>query len=187
MLRRGVIVEQPTRVGVPETLDRLDHPLAVAGVRAVGIAALIGELMMFAVVRNPTDDIPLDGALTGDRECIAHPAVRLKRPVREQPVVADGDSYARDDIAHQQDHQLPGSNHAIPEQGDRNHETDQRLHGPSQIGQLAGPAHPVPQPMAGPSFGRGLDSHRATRYRPGPPAPVSRRAPPAGAIRGERR
>src|SRR5437016_7384132 len=117
--------------------------------------------MMLAVVRNPTDDVAFDGALTKYRERVAHPAIGLKRPVREKSVIADRDPYARQDIADEQNHQLAGHNHSVPQQRDRYYQTHEGQHRPSQIGQLAGARHARANPMAGPGFGRGLDDHRA--------------------------
>src|SRR5882724_1299929 len=127
--------------------------------------------MMLAVVSNPTDDIAFDGALAENREHIAHPTVSLKGPVREKPVIPDGDSYTSQDIAHEQDHQLARSHHPVPKQHDRDYKTHQRQHGPSKIGQLAGPAHTCAYPMPIQSLGRAFDNHRAhgTGYRASEP------------------
>src|SRR5882724_5119960 len=117
--------------------------------------------MMLAVVSNPTDDIAFDGALAENREHIAHPTVSLKGPVREKPVIPDGDSYTGQHIAHAQDHQFARSHHPVPKQHDRDDQTHQRQHSPSQIGQLASETHPGAYPMSSASVGRGLGSHRA--------------------------
>jgi len=68
------------------------------------------------------------------REGVPDDGKGLKRPVREEPVVANGDPKAGDDIPHTEDHQLPYTHHPIPEQRDREPEADQRENDPDEIG-----------------------------------------------------
>jgi len=140
-VRSRVALEQPTRVGMPEPLESLGEAVAATGVGAVRVAASVGELMMLAVIGDPADHVPLHGKLTTDREGVANSREGLERPVREQPVVADGDPQPGDDVADAQDRQLSEADHPIPEQRDRDPETDERQSGPCEIGQPPGDAH----------------------------------------------
>jgi hypothetical protein len=121
-------------VGVPEPLDTFGETVASSGMRTVRIAASIRELMMLTVVRDPADDVSLHGELSANREGVPDDGKGLKRPVREEPVVANGDPKAGDDIPHTEDHQLPHTHHPIPEQRDREPEADQRENDPDEIG-----------------------------------------------------
>ena len=112
-------IEQPTRVRMPKTLDPFAEAFAVVGVGAVRIAAAVRELVMLAVIRNPGHDVALNRELAEDRERVTDTTVRLKRPVREQPVIADRDSQPRQHIADKQDRQLPNTDHPMPQQHDR--------------------------------------------------------------------
>ena len=126
---------------VPEALQALDESLAIAGVRAVRVALAVGELMMLAVVRDPADDVALDGELAEDRERVAHSAVGLERPVGEQPVVPHRDPDPREDVSHDQDRELDRPNQPVPEEDDRDDETDRRQDDAGEVGELASAAH----------------------------------------------
>ena len=59
-----LVVEQPADVRVPQA----GQPAAVPDVRAVGIALLVGERVMLAVVGDPGDDRALHRHRAGDGE-----------------------------------------------------------------------------------------------------------------------
>src|SRR5436190_10732032 len=167
-VRGGVRVEQPTGVSVPEAPHRLDEAVAAVGMRTVRITALVGVLMMLAVIRDPTDDVSLDCTLPADRERVSNTTKGLKRAVREEPVIADGDPQTGDDVAHEQDRQLANADHPIPQQRDGHTKADERQDRSHEVrrdarGRHAGghaSAHPAPV------FGRSLREHRGTGYRP---------------------
>ena len=100
--------------------------VAVPDVRAVRVALHIGELVVLAMIRDPGHDVALDGHLAEDGEGVADTAVRLEGPVREEAVIPDGDSDARQHVADGEDRELGRADHPLPENNDRDHEPDQR-------------------------------------------------------------
>ena len=75
---------------VPEARE----PGAVADVRAVRVALLVGVGMVLAVVGDPVDHRALERHRAEDREHVLDRLVGPERAVREQPVVADRDAEA---------------------------------------------------------------------------------------------
>ena len=82
-----VLLPEPADVGVPEAAQAA----AVADVRAVRVALLVGVGVVLAVVGDPADHRPLDGHRAEDGEQVLERPVGLERAVGEQPVVADRD------------------------------------------------------------------------------------------------
>ena len=95
-LRAAVGVEQPAHVRVPEPVQRAQEAVAVADVRGVRVALLVGVGVVLAVVGDPRDDRALDRHRPERGEHVLDRLVGLERPVREQAVVADGDAETGD-------------------------------------------------------------------------------------------
>ena len=70
--------EEPAGVGVPEPAQRADDAVAVADVRAVRVALLVGELVVLAVVGDPGEHVTFDGHLAEHGERVAHAAGRSR-------------------------------------------------------------------------------------------------------------
>jgi hypothetical protein len=101
------------------------------------VAVAVGELVMLAVVRDPADDVALDGELAEDREGVTHRRVGPERAVREQAVIPHGDPDARQQISRAQDRELDGPDHPVPQQDDRDDQARRREHDADEIGELA--------------------------------------------------
>ena len=95
--------EEPAHVCVKEARERAAHPALVAHVRAVGVALLVGEGVVLAVVGHPGGHRPLDRHRAHDREPAVHPGLGLEGPVREVAVEAHGHAQAGDQV-HDQEH-----------------------------------------------------------------------------------
>ena len=111
--------EQPADVRMEEVLRRGEEAVAAADVRAVRIAFLIRELMVLAMVGDPREHRAFDGHRAEDRERPAHPLLRLERAMREEPVVADRDADARQQVADGEQHEVDPVQPRVPEQRDR--------------------------------------------------------------------
>ena len=97
--------------------------------------------MVLAVVRDPADDVALNGELTEDRERIANSAIGLERAVCKQPVVAHRDSDARKNVADEQNRELDRPDHPIPEKDDRDDEPGGRQRDADEVGEFAPTSH----------------------------------------------
>jgi hypothetical protein len=96
---------------------------------------------MFPVVRDPADDIPLHRQLTEDRERISNDPERLERAMREQPVVPNRDPQAGEEVAHNQNRQLPHADRAIPKQHHCDNEPHHRQNRAEEIAQPTRPTY----------------------------------------------
>jgi hypothetical protein len=100
----------------------------------VGIADLVGERVVLAVIGDPRDDGPLDRRGSEDGEHGPHDRPRLEAAVREQPVEADRDAQAGQDVQDAEDHEVPRLQQALPRLPRRDAERQHR-HGGDQAGQ----------------------------------------------------
>ena len=133
--------EEPAHVRVKEVLDRGHEAFAVADVWAVRVALLVGELMVLAVIGDPGEHGAFYGHRAQDRKGVAHPGVRLERPVREEAVVADGDAHARQHVADGEQDQVVGADPLVPEKADRSDEADERQDDSQQVRDLVSTCH----------------------------------------------
>ncbi len=125
-LRAAVGVEQPAHVRVPEPVQRAQEAVAVADVRGVRVALLVGVGVVLAVVGDPGDHRALDRHRPERGEQVLDRLVGLERPVREQAVVADGHAEAGDDVHDRQHGEVGPADVLVPEQHDRGDEREER-------------------------------------------------------------
>src|SRR4029077_1109868 len=86
--------EEPAEVSVEKPLELRPNALPVPDVRAVGIALLIGEGVVLAVVGDPGDDRALDRGRAEHGEHRTGPGPGLEGPVGEEAMEADRDPEA---------------------------------------------------------------------------------------------
>jgi hypothetical protein len=83
--------EEPAHVRVVEAAHGAAPAVAVVDVGAVGVALLVGEGVVLAVVGDPGDHRPLDRRRAEDPEQAVQPVVGLEAAVGEVAVEADRD------------------------------------------------------------------------------------------------
>ena len=113
---------------VPEAAQRAADAGALAGVRAVRVALLVGVRVVLAVVGDPVDDAgPARPASRVIANAYSSQLVRLERAVREQPVIADRDAEPGDDVHHGEDREVaPVHQVRVPEQRRSRRQRDER-------------------------------------------------------------
>ena len=107
--------EEPADVRVGEAAQRAAQAAAVAHVRAVGVALLIGEGVVLAVVRHPRDHGPLDGGRAERGEGEAQPRLGREAAVGEQAVEADGDAESEENVEGNEDQQVAPVERLLPQ------------------------------------------------------------------------
>ena len=129
-LGRALGLRQPADVREPQALEAR----ALADVRAVRIALLVGVGVVLAVVGDPGDRGPLDGHRAEDRPRVLHGLARLEGLVGQHAVVADRDAEPGDDVHEGHNGQLDGPDSAVPEQHDGQQQGKERHDDRSKIG-----------------------------------------------------
>ena len=84
--------EQPPHMRVPQARHHSPQARAVAGVGAMGVALLVGERVVLAVVGHPVDHRPLQRHRAQHGERVAQRVVGLEGAVGEQAVEAHRDA-----------------------------------------------------------------------------------------------
>ena len=93
--------------------------MAVADVRGVRVALLVGVRVVLAVVGDPVEHRALQRDRAGDRERVLRAGLEVwNAAVGQQPVVADGDAEAADHVADGEDRQVGHVDGLVPQQDD---------------------------------------------------------------------
>jgi hypothetical protein len=108
------VQEQPAHVRVRQAAQRTAPADAVIDVRAVGIARLVGEGVVLAMVGHPRDDRSLYGRRARHGQDAAQPPLGGERAVGEQPVEADGHAEAREHVEDPEDGDVAPVQQRVP-------------------------------------------------------------------------
>jgi hypothetical protein len=133
-------------VGVQQTPHRADDALALADVRAVGVALLVGVRMVLAVVGHPVDDRALHGHRARDGEQVLDGLGRAERAMGEHAVEADRDAEGREQVQHDHHGQIVDPDDVVPEHHDGGEDHERRQDHREQVGDAGGFRH-VLEPM----------------------------------------
>src|SRR5205085_2771523 len=87
------IIEEPSTVTMPESLARI-----------IGIFFFISFGMMADMVAAPLEGRILKRPTAGDENTGLEPVRSLKALVRDEPVIANGNTHASDDVHHRKQH-----------------------------------------------------------------------------------
>ena len=111
-VRQAVGLHQPAGVRVPQP----GQAGAVADVRGVRVALLVGVRVVLAVVGDPVHHRALEPHRAEDRERVLGRLVGPEGAVGEQPVVADGDAEPEHQVGDGHDRQVDPVDPLVPEQ-----------------------------------------------------------------------
>ena len=128
--------EEPAGVRVPEAAQHAGGAVAVADVRAVRVALLVGVGVVLAVVGHPAHHGALDRHRAEHGEAVLERLGHEEGAVGEQPVEADGDAEAGEHVHHGQDHEVGRGHRAVPEQDDRREEGHEGEHHGGEVDAL---------------------------------------------------
>jgi hypothetical protein len=124
-------------VGVPEAAQTL----AVADVRGVRIALLVGVRVVLAVVGDPVEHAALERHRADDREAVLDRLVGLERAMRQQPVIADRDPEAVQQVEPGHDAEVDPVDPALPQQDDCSDQPEERDDHPDHVRDAFSPGH----------------------------------------------
>ena len=100
--------------------------MAVADVRGVRIALLVGMRMVLAVVGDPVEDGALQAHPAEYGPHVLQAVVGLEASVREQPVIPDRHPEAEECVGDDHDRQVRGIDPLVPEQHDGRQQPEER-------------------------------------------------------------
>jgi hypothetical protein len=92
----------------------------------VRVALLVGVRVVLAVVGDPRHHRALHGQRAEDGQRVLDRLEGLEGAVREQPVEAEGHAVAADHVHDQHHRQVAPVDERVPQQGDGNHEPEER-------------------------------------------------------------
>ena len=124
-------------MGVPETAESG----AVADMRAVRVALLVGVRVVLAMVGDPIHDRTLNRERTEHRQAVLDPGVGLEGTVRQQPMEAKRHAGGAQHVHHDHDPDVSPVDHRVPQQDDRGDHPKEGNHHPGEVGVALQPAH----------------------------------------------
>ena len=119
------VKSQPTWAWT-KPLDRAEHAVAVADVRRVRVAVLVGERVVLAVVGHPLRERALHRHAAEDRERRLDRRARLEALVREVAVEADRRPEGADDVEAGEEDEVEPVEGDAPEQAHRREQAERR-------------------------------------------------------------
>ena len=129
-LGAAVVHEHPAEVGVVEAAEAR----AVADVRRMRIALLVGMGVMLAMVGDPGDHGALDGERAGDGKRIGGGLVGGERAMGQQAVIADRDAEGGDHVHEEEDPEAEPVDAPVPEDEDRGDQRQEREDDAGDVG-----------------------------------------------------